>query len=37
MTMEKEVIISAKALKKSFKSDGMEQTIFENLNLDIYK
>lgn len=37
MTTKKEVIISAKALKKSFSSADTEQTIFENLSLDIYK
>lgn len=37
MTSKKEIIISAKALKKSFFVTDMEQTIFEDLNLDIYK
>ena len=37
MTEKREVIISAKALKKSFFTADTEQTIFENLNLDIYK
>lgn len=37
MTAKKEIIISAKALKKSFFTADTEQTIFENLNLDIYK
>lgn len=37
MTAKKEVIISAKGLKKSFGVSDTEQTIFENLNLDIYK
>lgn len=37
MTAKKEVIISAKALKKSFSTADTEQTIFENLDLDIYK
>ena len=37
MTAKKEVIISAKALKKSFLTADTEQTIFENLDLDIYK
>lgn len=37
MTAKKEVIISAKSLKKSFGVSDTEQTIFENLNLDIYK
>ncbi len=37
MTAKKEVIISAKTLKKSFKTADNEQTIFENLDLDIYK
>lgn len=37
MTAKKEIIISAKELKKSFCITDMEQTIFENLNLDIYK
>lgn len=36
MATGKEVIISARHLKKSFNTDEMEQTIFENLNLDIY-
>ncbi|MGN0462616.1 MAG: ABC transporter ATP-binding protein [Ruminococcus sp.] len=34
---KKEVVISARNLKKSFKTQDMEQVIFENLNLDIYK
>lgn len=37
MTSKKETIISAKALKKSFLTADTEQTIFENLDLDIYK
>lgn len=37
MAIAKEVIISAKKLKKSFRSDEVEQTIFQDLNLDIYK
>ena len=37
MTSKKEAIISAKALKKSFLTADTEQTIFENLDLDIYK
>ena len=37
MTTEKETIISAKNLKKSFRTGDTEQTIFENLNIDIYK
>lgn len=37
MAIAKEVIISAKKLKKSFRSDEVEQTIFRDLNLDIYK
>ena len=37
MTAKKEVIISAKSLKKSFGVSDTEQTIFENLNLDIYR
>ncbi|MGN0476122.1 MAG: ABC transporter ATP-binding protein [Ruminococcus sp.] len=34
---EREVVISARNLKKSFKTQDMEQVIFENLNLDIYQ
>lgn len=34
---KKEIIISAKSLKKSFYTGEAEQTIFENLSLDIYK
>lgn len=37
MAVEKEVIILAKNLKKSFHTGEMEQTIFENLSLNIYK
>ena len=37
MVTKKEAIISAKSLKKSFKSGDTEQTIFKDLNLDIYK
>lgn len=37
MTSKKETIISAKALKKSFLTADTEQTVFENLDLDIYK
>ncbi len=37
MAAEKEIIISAKNLKKSFNTDELEQIIFENLNLDIYR
>ena len=37
MTNKKEIIISAKNLKKSFNTGDVEQTIFENLILDIYK
>lgn len=34
---QKEVIISAKSLKKNFYTGEAPQTIFENLSLDIYK
>lgn len=34
---EKEVVIQAKGLKKSFRCGDVEQVIFENLSLDIYK
>lgn len=37
MTTEKEVIISAKGLKKSFPIGETGQTIFEDLDLDIYR
>lgn len=37
MNNKKEVIIEAKKLKKSFGTKNMEQTIFENLDLNIYK
>ena len=37
MTTEKEIIISAKNLKKTFQAGEQQQTIFENLNLHIYK
>ncbi len=37
MAIGKEIIISAKNLKKSFHTGDTEQTIFENLNLDLYK
>ena len=37
MAVEKEVIILAKNLKKSFHTGERSQTIFENLSLDIYK
>lgn len=36
MGAEKEIIISAQGLKKSFHTGEMEQTIFENLDLEIY-
>ena len=37
MTTEKEIIISAKNLKKTFSTGDVSQTIFENLDLNIYK
>lgn len=37
MTNKKEIIIKATKLKKSFITGDMEQIIFENLNLNIYK
>lgn len=37
MKQKKEIIIEAKNLKKSFCTGDTEQTIFENLNLNIYK
>ncbi|MEE1218725.1 MAG: ABC transporter ATP-binding protein [Ruminococcus sp.] len=37
MKQKKEIIIEAKNLKKSFRTGDTEQTIFENLNLNIYK
>ena len=37
MTTEKEIMISEKNLKKSFNMGEEKQTIFENLDLDIYK
>lgn len=37
MKVEKQAIISARNLKKCFRTGDMEQTIFEELNLDIYK
>ena len=37
MSTEKDVIISARGLKKSFGTGDSQQTIFENLNLDIYR
>ena len=37
MNNKKEIIIEAKQLKKSFRTGDTEQTIFENLNLNIYK
>ena len=37
MGAEKEIIISAQGLKKSFHTGEMEQTIFENLDLEIYQ
>ena len=37
MKKQKEKIIEAKKLKKSFCTGDIEQTIFENLDLDIYK
>ena len=37
MNNKKEIIIKARDLKKSFKTGDTEQTIFENLDLNIYK
>ena len=37
MNNKKEIIIKASNLKKSFKTGDTEQTIFENLDLNIYK
>ena len=37
MGTEKEIVISAQGLKKSIHTGEMEQTIFENLDLEIYK
>lgn len=37
MSTEKHIIISARGLKKSFGTDDNKQTIFENLDLDIYR
>ncbi|MGN1125879.1 MAG: ABC transporter ATP-binding protein [Ruminococcus sp.] len=37
MMNDRKVVISARNLKKSFKTQDMEQVIFENLNLDIYQ
>ena len=37
MSAMKEVLISAKNLKKEFRTGETSQTIFENLTLDIYK
>ena len=37
MTTEKEIIISAKNLKKTFSTGDVSQTIFQDLSLDIYK
>lgn len=37
MTAKKETVICARALKKSFFTGDTEQTVFENLDLDIYK
>ncbi|MBR6526230.1 MAG: ATP-binding cassette domain-containing protein [Clostridia bacterium] len=37
MSTEKDVIISARGLKKSFGTGDSQQVIFENLNLDIYR
>ncbi len=37
MAMEKEVIIKARDLEKTFSTSDTKQTIFEGLNLDIYK
>lgn len=37
MNSKKEIIIKASNLKKSFKTGDTEQTVFENLDLNIYK
>ena len=37
MSTERDVIISARKLKKSFGTGDNQQTIFENLDLDIYR
>lgn len=37
MTTKKESIISAKSIKKHFNVGEVKQTIFENLNIEIYK
>ena len=37
MSAMKEVLISAKNLKKEFRTGETSQIIFENLDLDIYK
>lgn len=37
MAVKKEILISAKNLKKEFRMGETSQTIFENLSLDIYK
>jgi putative ABC transport system ATP-binding protein len=37
MNTRTDIIIQAKNLKKSFRTGDTEQTVFENLNLDIYK
>ena len=37
MSNKKEIIIKATKLKKSFITGDTEQTIFENLDLNIYK
>lgn len=37
MTVKKDILISAKNLKKTFCMGELSQTIFENLTLDIYK
>jgi putative ABC transport system ATP-binding protein len=37
MTNNKDVIIEARNLKKSFRTGDTEQTIFENLDLNLYK
>lgn len=37
MKNKKEAVISARKLKKSFASQDMEQIIFDNLDLDIYR
>lgn len=37
MATGKQSIISARGLKKSFRTGDNQQTIFEDLNIDIYR